>query len=117
MPSERERFLEAVLASSADCIKVLDLDAKLVAMNETGQRVMEISDFNALQGCWWPDFWNGAGNAVAKAAIAKARAGGVGQFRGKADTFAGNPRWWDVMVTPILGSDGRPERLLSVSAT
>ena len=113
--SERERFLETVLASSGDCIKVLDLHANLVFMSEGGQRIMEVSDFNVIAGCPWSDFWHGSGNSAAKEAIATARAGGVGRFRGEAKTFKGNPRWWDVMVTPILGADGRPERLLSVS--
>ena len=44
-----------------------------------------------------------------------AKAGGAGHFQGAADTMAGTPRYWDVRVTPILGTDGRPERLLSVS--
>ncbi|MCJ2058733.1 PAS domain-containing protein [Methylobacterium sp. J-048] len=108
-------FMRGVLASSADCIKVLDLDANLTFMSEGGMRVMEVSDFNAIKGCPWPDFWAGQGNADAIAAVAAARAGGVGHFQGGADTMAGNPRWWDVQVTPILGADGKPERLLSVS--
>ncbi|MGI4801338.1 MAG: ATP-binding protein, partial [Janthinobacterium lividum] len=51
----------------------------------------------------------------AKAAVAAARAGRSGHFRGVADTMAGTSRWWDVQVTPIFGADGRPERLLAVS--
>lgn len=110
-----EAFLRSVLGSSGDCIKVLDLDAKLTFMSEGGMRVMEVSDFNAVRGCPWPDFWQGEGNAEAKAAVAAARAGGRGHFLGAADTLAGNPRFWDVQVTPVLGADGRPEKLLSVS--
>ncbi len=71
---------------------------------------MEVSDFNAVKGCPWPDFWRGQGHADAVAAIEAARAGGVGHFQGAADTFAGTPKWWDVQVTPILGADGRPEK-------
>ncbi|MER2198073.1 PAS domain-containing protein [Methylobacterium brachiatum] len=108
-------FMRSVLSSSADCIKVLDLDARLTFMSEGGMRVMEVSDFNAVKGCPWPDFWMGQGHADAVAAIEAARAGGVGHFQGAADTFAGTPRWWDVQVTPILGADGCPEKLLSVS--
>ncbi len=108
-------FLQGVLASSADCIKVLDLDARLAWMSEAGQRIMEVSDFNAVRGYCWPDFWHGADNVAARKAVAAARAGGSGRFQGFAPTFAGAPRWWDVQVTPILGPDGRPERLLSVS--
>ena len=119
LAAEKQRtdteFMRGVLASSADCIKVLDLDANLTFMSEGGMRVMEVSDFNAVKGCPWPNFWLGAGNADAKAAVWAALAGGTGHFQGPANTFKGTPRWWDVQVTPILGPDGRPERLLAVS--
>lgn len=108
-------FLRSVLASSGDCIKILDLDAKLIFMSDGGQRVMEVGDFSAIEGCPWPDFWRGAGNEKALAAVAAAKAGGVGQFQGPAETMAGTKRYWDVRVTPILGADGRPVRLLSIS--
>ncbi|MBI0538522.1 PAS domain S-box protein [Roseomonas sp. KE2513] len=110
-----EAFLRSVLAASADCIKVLDLDGNLVFMSDGGQRVMEVSDFNLIQGCPWPDFWHGEGHSEAKAAVARARAGERSHFRGHATTMAGTPRYWDVLVTPIFGPDGKPEKLLSVS--
>ena len=109
------QFMRSVLASSNDCIKVLDLDASLVFMSEGGQAVMEVSDFNELRGCPWPDFWKDAGNTAAVAAIETARDGGIGHFTGTADTMAGNTKWWDVQVTPILGPDGAPEKLLAIS--
>lgn len=112
---DREGFLASVLASSTDCIKVLDLDGHLTFMSEGGQKVMEVSDFNAVAGCPWPDFWQGEGNDEAQAAIAAARRGEPSSFTAPADTFAGTPRWWNVAVSPIVGADGRPERILSVS--
>ena len=108
-------FLRSVLAASGDCIKVLDLDAKLTFMTEQGQRLMEVSDFNAIRGCAWLDFWHGAGNNKAEAAVAAAKAGGLGHFVALGSTMAGTPKWWDVQVTPFLGADGRPQPLLSVS--
>jgi PAS domain S-box-containing protein len=107
-------FMRSVLASSADCIKVLDLDGGLTFMSEGGRKVMEVSDFNHIKGCPWPSFWQGRGNADALAALAAARDGRIGHFQGRADTFLGNAKW-DVQVTPIFGPDGRPERILSVS--
>ena len=108
-------FLRSVLAASGDCIKVLDLDANLTFMSERGQRLMEVSDFNAIRGCAWFDFWHDAGNTQARAALAAARAGGLGHFVALGSTLAGTSKWWDVQVTPILGANGLPERLLSVS--
>jgi PAS domain S-box-containing protein len=110
-----EEFTRRVLASSDDCIKVLDLDAKLTFMSEGGKRVMEVDDFSQIQGCDWPDFWTGSTAAEARAAIDAAKQGGTGRFQGFCPTVAGTPRWWDVAVTAILGADGKPEKLLSIS--
>ena len=108
-------FLRSVLASSADCIKVLDLDGRLEFMTDGGQRLMEVADFDAIKGCAWTDFWQGSLNADAQAAVDTAKAGGTGHFRGLSNTIAGTSKLWDVQVTPIVGADGLPEKLLSVS--
>ncbi len=113
--AEREGFLAGVLGSSTDCIKVLDLDGKLTFMSEGGQRVMEVSDFNAISGCPWPDFWAGSGHAEAIAAVQGAREGCSASFVGRASTMMGTPKWWHVAVSPIPGRDGKPHRILSVS--
>lgn len=113
--SEREAFTSSILASSTDCIKVLDLDGKLTCMSDGGQRIMEVSDVNDIVGCPWPDFWQGQGNVEAVAAIEAARQGKARSFVGRANTMAGNPRWWHVAVSAILGTDGHPKRILSVS--
>ena len=108
-------FLHSVLASSGDCIKVLDLNAKLLFMNEGGLRVMEVDDVNEVLGCHWPDFWPDEGHSEAKAAIEAGKAGGSARFQGFANTMKGARRCWDVQVTAIPGADGRPEKLLAVS--
>lgn len=113
--SDPTSLLKSLLASSGDCIKILDLDGNLVFMTEGGMRIMEVTDFGAIKGCPWPDFWHDQGNIDAKAAVAAARDGGAGHFQGYATTMAGTPKWWDVHVTPIIGPDGMPEKLLSVS--
>ena len=97
---QREAFLSGVLSSSTDCIKVLDLDGKLAFMSEGGQRVMEVSDFNAITGCPWPDFWTGNGHAEAVLAINAAQAGKASCFIGRASTMKGASKWWHVAVSP-----------------
>ncbi|MCJ2066002.1 PAS domain-containing protein [Methylobacterium sp. J-088] len=119
LAAEQERasaaFTSSVLAASADCIKVLDLDANILFMSEGGLKALEIDDFNTVMGCPWPEFWQGPTRDDAKAAVDAAKAGGTGHFQGVADTMTGRPLWWDVQVTPIPGADGRPEKILSVS--
>ncbi|GLS71731.1 PAS domain S-box protein [Methylobacterium tardum] len=110
-----EEFNRRVLASSADCIKVLSLDGRLEFMSEGGLCVMEVDDFSAIEGACWLDFWQGDDHAKALTAVEAAKRGDTGRFQGAAPTLKGSPRWWDVVVTPIQGASGRPEKLLSVS--
>jgi PAS domain S-box-containing protein len=110
-----EEFNRRILASSADCIKVLDLDARLEFMSEGGLCAMEVDDFSLVQGSYWPDFWRVEDQANVQAALDEAKRGGSGRFDGFAPTLKGAPRWWDVMITPVNGADGRPEKLLAVS--
>ena len=110
-----EEFNRRVLASSADCIKVLDLDARLEFMSEGGMCVMEVEDFAAIEGACWPDFWRGEHHSEVLAAVEDATQGRTGRFQGFARTMKGSPRWWDVIVTPMAGPDGKPEKLLSIS--
>ncbi len=108
-------ILRSMLANSADCIKILDLDGKLLYMSEPGQRALAIEDVEAVLGQCWTAFWSGKDRKCAEGAVAKARDGGVGEFEGYFARLTGEPRWWHVVVTPIRGPDGRTDRLLAVS--
>ena len=110
-----EEFNSRILASSADCIKVLDLEGNIEFMTEGGMCVMEVEDFAAIQGACWPGFWEGEERERALEAIAAAKLGTTGRFEGFARTMKGTPRWWDVIVTRIDGPDGTAEKLLSIS--
>ncbi|GAN54639.1 PAS domain S-box protein [Tanticharoenia sakaeratensis] len=110
-----EELNRRIFESSADCIKILDLDGRLLFMSEGGRTAMEIEDFSRVRNCPWLDFWNGPQRAAASRALDAARQGGTGRFQGAAPTAKGNARTWDVVVTPIRGADGRPERVLAVS--
>ncbi len=111
-----EDFSSRLVEGSPDCIKVLDLDGRLLSMNTGGMRALEICDLAPLVGCLWMDFWEGADREAAQAAVETARHGGIGRFVGFfATTQTKTPKWWHVIVSPILGTDGRPEKLLASS--
>jgi PAS domain S-box-containing protein len=111
-----EEFKARLIASSQDCIKVLDLDGRLLFMNEGGMQVLEICDLGPVLHTPWVDFWQGEDRAEAVAAVETARNGGVGRFTGYfPTTVTGKPRWWDVVVSPIRDAQGQPERLLALS--
>jgi PAS domain S-box-containing protein len=113
--AHKTEMLDRLHANSEDCIKVLDLEGRLRFMSKGGCRAMEVVDFAEIEGCDWLDFWAGPTADDARKAVLCAKIGETGRFRGFCPTLAGTPKWWDVMVTPIMGSDGKPEALLSVS--
>ncbi len=112
---ESQSFMASVLAASTDCIKVLELDGTLSFMSEGGMKVMDISDFNAVKGCPWPDFMKDGGVGLARDALDAAREGRSSHFEVPADTYIGSPRFWNVSVSPIRDEDGNVARILSVS--
>ena len=54
-----EEFAARLIESSRDCIKVLDLDGRLLSMNTGGMAVLEICDLKPFIGAAWIDFWMG----------------------------------------------------------
>ena len=112
---QSEAFLRSVLESSGDSIAVLGLSGQIVFMNEAGLLGMEAVDISAIQNQPWVSLWEDDGATAAEEAMAAAKAGSTGRFTALARTLKGHPRWWDVQVTPIPGSDGGPDRLLAIS--
>lgn len=110
-----QTVLNTIVQESADCIKVLDLDARLLSMNTGGQRTMEIDDFSVCQNMLWPDFWTGADRLKVETALDRARLGERSTFEGQTATFKGSPKWWDVQVSPVRNQDGVVCQLLAVS--
>jgi two-component system, chemotaxis family, CheB/CheR fusion protein len=112
---ESAEFSRRIIEGSPDCIKVLDLDGRLLSMSTGGQRLLEIEDLAAYVNVPWPDFWKGPEREAAIAAVAQARSGGTAHFEGYCPTAKGTPKWWEVVISPLLDRRGRPERLIAIS--
>ena len=111
-----EELKSRLIACSRDCIKVLDLEGRLLFMNEGGRQALEICDFAPFVNGFYIEFWQGADRVAAQAAIQLAKDGQIGRFVGCFETrLSRQPRWWDVVVSPILDGSGKPERLLALS--
>jgi formate hydrogenlyase transcriptional activator len=111
-----QEFSNRLIASSRDCIKVLDLEGRLLFMSEGGMQVLEICDIGPFLNNSWIDFWEGADRDAARNAIRTAGDGGIGRFIGYFEPrITRQPRWWDVVVSPINGANGKPDRLLASS--
>jgi PAS domain S-box-containing protein len=113
---QAEEFAARLIACSQDCIKVLDLEGRLLWMNEGGMQALEICDFSPLVNASWINFWQGEDREAARAAVESAARGETGRFTGFFPTTATQqPRWWDVVVTPIRNAEGKRDRLLALS--
>jgi PAS domain S-box-containing protein len=112
---ESEEFKNQILRSSADCIKVLDITGRLQYMNEAGRSLLQIDDFSQFQDRLWTDLWEGDDREAALAALEAAKAGDIGKFVGYCPTATGQPKWWDVQITPMRDARGECKRLLAIS--
>ena len=108
-------FTDRLLDSSEDCIKVLDLDGNVVAINNPGRRLLKIPDTTEPRGTFYPAWWGEPQDQqAAQHALDAARRGDTERFDGVME-IEGQRRWFDTVVWPILGETGLPERLLLVS--
>ncbi len=112
---ESEEYNRRIVQSSEDCLKILSLDGRILEMAEQGRKLMEISDFEKIRNSDWLSSWNKSARDAARQALEDARAGKTGRFQGYCPTFAGTPKWWDVIVSPIDDAQGNPVQLLAVS--
>lgn len=112
---QSEEFKARLLESSPDCIKVLDLEGRLLYMNTGGMCIMEIDDITPYLNQNWACFWQGEYRSLAEEALKAAKAGQFSVFRGFCPTAKGTPKWWEVIVSPIRGQSGQTEQVLSMS--
>lgn len=112
---QREALARQVFESNPDCVKVLDLEGRLLAMNLNGVRAVEAAGLDDLVGTMWPDWWPDEMRPVVRGAVAEAGQGVVSRFTGSTRNRAGATVWWDALVAPVLNGDGQPFRLVAIS--
>jgi PAS domain S-box-containing protein len=109
-----DQYNRSIIESSPDCVAILSADARILQMTSHGLHLLGIEDFSSVENTDWLETWSGEDQAAAQSAVAAARHGAAGRFHGFR-TQGGLPKWWDVIVMPIRGADGRTERLLAVA--
>ena len=112
---QAEEINRQIAENTSDCVKILDLDGRLVYMNREGLRFLEIADASPVLSRPITEFFEGEVRQEAAAAVAAARGGGVGRFQGLLRSSSGIEKWWDVVVSPITDVNGSVAQLLAVS--
>lgn len=111
---ESEAFNRSIIDSSPDCIKVLDLEGNLLSVL-SGQALLGIEDIQPFLNTSWVNFWEVKEHREAAQKAIEMGRKGAGNFVGFFQTLQGEPKWWDVSITPILDANRRPKRLLAVA--
>jgi PAS domain S-box-containing protein len=104
-----------IVDSTGDCVKILDLDGRLLYINPVGVRLMEIPEVADLLNRPLATFFHGEMRAAAEQAIASAARGGAGRFHYSMRTAAGATKWFDAVVTPITDASRAVFQLLVIS--
>ncbi len=113
---ESEQFNRSLMDGTADCVKVLDLEGRLLHMNAPGLCAMEIDDFGPLCGQEWEATWPAESQGDIERSVARAIDGEVSSFEAYCPTAKGTQKWWEVTVSPVRDADaGRIVRVLAVS--
>ncbi len=110
-----EEFNRTVLENSPDCVNILDGKGRVQYINSNGLCQMEIDDSALFKNKFWWNLWGVENIKTVKDAVKKALQGETAHFQASGPTAKGTLKWWDVIVSPIPGIDGRTERLISVS--
>jgi PAS domain S-box-containing protein len=110
------RMLALALArASRDCVKLVDLDGRVLGMNSAAQRLLEIDEPGQLVGKPWDSLWGEPERALVRDSVERGKAGLPTSFAGFCPTAKGEPRWWEVEVAPVPDESGVVRRLLVVS--
>lgn len=100
---------------SDDCVKVLGADGTLQFMNCNGKEAMQVDDFCGIAGKPWDSLWPEESKAMVRQSLDNASAGRMSRFEAFCPTAKGEPRWWDVTVSPVNSPSGEVQAILSTS--
>ena len=107
-------LLSRLFDDSLDCIKVIGQDGSVQFMNRNGLCAMELSDWSAVAGQQWPDLWPAEARESIRASLSGASKTPQ-RFDAYCPTAKGNPRWWDITVSPIEDPLGNSLGYLAIS--
>ncbi|MEO8073289.1 MAG: PAS domain S-box protein, partial [Acidobacteriota bacterium] len=110
-----EQFNRSIFENSPDCVQVLELDGTFHSINANGLKLLEIDDYSEIIGKQWLDLWEENDSEQAYQVMQTALKGQTTHFEGFCTTATGKEKYWDVSISPIYDSEGKPSRLVATS--
>ncbi|MBP0495007.1 PAS domain S-box protein [Roseomonas indoligenes] len=112
---ESEAFARTILENSPDCVRILDIEGRLLFMNEAGHHLLDLDSTADLDTKIWGEIIPPEYREMIEGALAAAMAGKTSRFTTHRFKRDGSVQWLDTIVGYIPGAEDRPARLLSIS--
>ncbi|HEX2344544.1 MAG TPA: PAS domain-containing protein [Vicinamibacterales bacterium] len=112
---QAEELNRRIVDNIGDCVKILDLEGRLLYINPVGLRELEVTDAGEFLNRSIAGFFEGEVRQAAEEAVVGARRGGCGRFQYSMRTASGVAKWFDAVVTPITDANGAVVQLLAIS--
>lgn len=109
------RLQNGILQASPDYIKVMDLEGRLLVINNPIFGKDLLAHSSSLVGKLWTDLWPARERPRIRRAIRNARNGKVVRFSRESSTTRGDNMWWDILLSPIADAQGKVTNLLCIS--
>ena len=110
---KRERLHRTILETSTDCIILFSHDGRVEFANGRALSAFQMGSLAEINGKHWSEVWDGRGLNIARDTLCRAAAGETVRMRYQGAIEP--PKWWDVVVTPMLEDDGSVRGMLSIS--
>lgn len=113
--ADNARQHERMLDASVDCIKLIHPDGTLRHMNRSGCRALGLPEDEQDFGMVWLERLPADIRRAGRRALAQALSGRNARFAGKSVVPGKAPQYWDNLLTPVCGVDGRVTGIVCVS--
>ena len=103
--------LRGIFERSPEWVTVLDEQGHVLFINATGRDTLEQEGRRWRPGVPWARIWRGEARRELSGAVRAALAGASARFTGFRTAPNGVITWWDVVLSPFGGADGRTKLL------
>lgn len=112
---ESEHFNRTIAQASPDCVSLLDEDGNVLFSNDAAWRAYGLRDDAELVGRPWGYLLHDSATSDRNAALAAARAGGIGRITIKFPDGGDSFHWFESLVSKLASHEDQPYRFIVMS--